>query len=97
MEEKETKEAKETIEVTRKYPCRKCLLREMDKNAYMENLYAYIDRIEEDSKADKAVYEDRLAVCKGCKYLNEGLCGACGCFGELRAVMKNNVCPYEKW
>ena len=32
----------------------------MDKNAYMENLYAYIDRIEEDSKADKAVYEDRL-------------------------------------
>ncbi len=97
MEEKETKEAKETIEVTRKYPCRKCLLREMDKNAYMENLYAYIDRIEEDSKADKAVYEDRLAVCKECKYLNEGLCGACGCFVELRAVMKNNVCPYEKW
>lgn len=44
----------------------------------------YIDRIEEDSKADKAVYEDRLAVCKECKYLNEGLCGACGCFVELR-------------
>lgn len=42
-------------------------MREMDKNAYMENLYAYIDRIEEDSKADKAVYEDRLAVCKECK------------------------------
>ena len=50
----------ETIQVTGKYPCRKCLLREMDKNAYMENLYAYIDRIEGDSKADKAVYEDPL-------------------------------------
>ena len=50
----------EQIRETIKYPCRKCLLREMDKNAYMENLYAYIDRIEEDSKADKAVYEDRL-------------------------------------
>ena len=94
MEEKQTIE---TMDVTRKYSCRKCLLREMDKNAYMENLYAYIDRIEEDSKADKAVYEDRLAVCKECKYLNEGLCGACGCFGELRAVIAVNRCPYEKW
>jgi len=45
-------EEKETIELKQKYPCRKCLLREMDKNAYMENLYAYIDRIEEDSKAE---------------------------------------------
>ena len=53
MEEKQTIE---TMDVTRKYSCRKCLLREMDKNAYMENLYVYIDRIEEDSKADKAVY-----------------------------------------
>ena len=94
MEEKETKES---IEVTRKYPCRKWLLREMDKNAYMENLYAYIDRIDAESKADKAVYEDRLAVCKECDYLKEGLCGACGCFVELRAVIGKNVCPYEKW
>ena len=52
----------EKIRETIKYPCRKCLLREMDKNAYMENLYAYIDRIEGDSKADKAVYEDRLRL-----------------------------------
>mgnify|MGYP000025854612 len=45
----------------------------------------------------EAVYEDRLAVCKECKYLNEGLCGACGCFVELRAVIAVNRCPYEKW
>ena len=83
----EEEQITETIQVTGKYPCRKCLLREMDKNAYMENLYAYIDRIEEDSKADKAE----------CKYLNEGLCGACGCFVELRAVIAVNRCPYEKW
>ena len=61
MEEKQTIE---TMDVTRKYSCRKCLLREMDKNAYMENLYAYIYRIEAEVKADKAVYEDRLDVCK---------------------------------
>lgn len=59
----------EQIRETIKYSCRKCLLREMDKNAYMENLYAYIDRIEEDSKADKAVYEDRLADCRQSSFL----------------------------
>ena len=93
----EEEQITETIQVTGKYPCRKCLLREMDKNAYMENLYAYIDRIEEDSKADKAVYEDRLAVCKECKYLADGMCRACGCFVELRAAIKTNVCSYGKW
>lgn len=87
----------EQIRETIKYPCRKCLLREMDKNAYMENLYAYIDRIEGDSKADKAVYEDRLAVCKECKYLNEGLCGCLWLLCGTAAVIAVNRCPYEKW
>lgn len=84
-------------EVRQKYPCRKCLLREMDKNAYMENLYDYIARLEPEIKADERVYEERLALCKDCNYLNEGMCGACGCFVELRAVIAKNVCPYQKW
>ena len=54
----EEEQITETIQVTGKYPCRKC---------------------------------------KECKYLNEGLCGACGCFVELRAVIAVNRCPYEKW
>ena len=83
--------------ITRKYPCRKCLLREMDQNAYMESLYAYIARLEPGIKADETIYEKRLSVCKSCNYLNEGLCGACGCFVELRAVIAQNVCPYQKW
>ena len=87
----------EVKEVRQKYPCSKCLLREMDQNAYMENLYAYIARLEPEIKADDGVYEKRLAVCKGCNYLNEGMCGACGCFVELRAVIAKNVCPYQKW
>ena len=66
----------EVKEVRQKYPCRKCLLREMDQNAYMESLYAYIARLEPEIKADEAVYEERLGICKGCDYLKEGLCGA---------------------
>ena len=34
----------------------------MDKEAYMENLYDYIQRLEEDIKADQALYEERLSV-----------------------------------
>lgn len=53
-------------EVRQKYPCRKCLLREMDQNAYMESLYAYIARLEPGIKADETIYEKRLSVCKRC-------------------------------
>lgn len=84
-------------ELRQKYPCRKCLLREMDQNAYMESLYSYIARLESGIRADETIYEKRLSVCKSCNYLNEGLCGACGCFVELRAVIAQNVCPYQKW
>ncbi len=77
--------------------CRKCLLREMDKEAYMDNLYDYIRRLDEDIKADQALYEERLSVCKACDYLEAGMCRACGCFVELRAVIRDNVCSYGKW
>lgn len=49
--------------------CLKCLLREMDREAYMDNLYDYIRRLDEDIKADQALYEERLSVCKACDYL----------------------------
>lgn len=77
--------------------CLQCLLREMDQEAYMENLYAYIERLDEDIKTDKALYEERLSVCKTCNYLTEGMCRACGCFVELRAAVKTNSCSYNKW
>ena len=77
--------------------CLQCLLREMDQNAYMENLYDYIAHLDENIKADKALYEERLAVCKGCHYLSDGMCRACGCFVELRAAIATNVCSYGKW
>lgn len=77
--------------------CIKCLLREMDKEAYMDNLYDYIRRLDEEIKADQALYEERLSVCKACDYLEDGMCRACGCFVELRAVMRKNVCSYGKW
>lgn len=85
------------MEIDNKKHCLQCLLREMDQNAYMENLYDYIAHLDEGIKADEALYEERLSVCKGCDYLADGMCRACGCFVELRAAIRNNVCSYNKW
>ena len=76
------------MEAEGKKHCLKCLLREMDKDAYFQNLHDYIAG---------ELYEDRLAVCKQCDMLQEGMCRACGCFVELRAVIRVNGCPYDKW
>lgn len=78
-------------------PCLKCLLRELDERAYMEKLHRYIELLDVDVKAPKGLYEDRLAVCKTCEYLEEGTCQACGCYVELRAAVRKNRCPYKKW
>lgn len=77
--------------------CRKCLTRDMDQKEYFENLHTYIANLEEDVKVSEPLYERRLLVCKSCDLLYDGMCRACGCYVELRAVMKKNGCPYEKW
>lgn len=77
--------------------CTRCLLRDFDKATYMNNLYEQIKNIEEDIRTHKDVYDKRLEECKKCGYLLEGMCRACGCYVELRAAIKDNECPYEKW
>ena len=72
--------------------CRKCLTRDMDQNAYFENLHAYIRDLDEELKV-----EEPLSLCRKCDLQADGMCRACGCYVELRAVMKKNSCPYEKW
>lgn len=77
--------------------CRKCLTKDMDQAAYFENLHNYIENLDEDLKVSPLVYTDRLTVCKECDLLADGMCRACGCFVELRAIMWKNACPYDKW
>lgn len=87
----------ELSETQGKRVCRKCLTRDMDQTAYFENLHTYIDNLDNDLKVSQPLYEQRLAVCKECELLLDGMCRACGCFVELRASMKKNACPYSKW
>ena len=78
--------------------CRKCLTRDMvGKEEYFLSLREYIANLDPDIKADEALYEERLAVCKECDLLLEGMCRICGCYVELRAVVAKNICPRKKW
>lgn len=69
----------------------------MNQQGFFKNLHTYIANLEPDIKADAVLYEQRLSRCKECDYLNEGMCGACGCYVELRAAIDKNICPYDHW
>lgn len=78
--------------------CKRCLTREMaGQEEYFRNLREYIENLEPDIKAAAALYEERLAVCKECDLLLQGMCRTCGCYVELRAAITNNTCPNHKW
>lgn len=77
--------------------CRKCLLQDVDPQAYQQKIRELVERIEPEQRAEEDLYRDRLTVCERCSYLQEGLCGACGCFVELRAATRRQICPYQKW
>ena len=45
--------------------CRRCLTRDMmDKAAYFQNMYDYINNLDESIKTNQPLYEKRLMVCK---------------------------------
>jgi len=69
----------------------------MDEKAYFDNLHTYIKNLDEELKVGEPLYEERLLMCKSCDLLVDGMCRACGCYVELRAVMRKNGCPYDKW
>lgn len=78
--------------------CRRCLTRDMmDKAALFQNMYDYIDNLDESIKTNQPLYEKRLMICKECDLLADGMCRACGCFVEMRAALAKNSCPYDKW
>lgn len=85
------------MEIETKRICRKCLTRDMDKDAYFENLHTYIADLDDEIKVEKPLYEERLSLCKECDLLADGMCRACGCYVELRAAIRKNGCPYGKW
>ncbi|MGN1090089.1 MAG: DUF6171 family protein [Huintestinicola sp.] len=79
------------------HPCRRCLLSEFDKDLFLSSVAECIERIPEEKRTSEEEYSRRLSLCRECDMLNEGMCGECGCFAELRAAKNFMHCPVEKW
>ena len=77
--------------------CKRCLLRDISREDYINNLGKYIDAIAPEDRIDDEGYEGRLNICKECDLLNQGTCNACGCYVEIRAAVKKSGCPKKKW
>lgn len=77
--------------------CRKCFLAELDDKKLLDQVREAIERLDSDMRVSDESYRARLDICRNCDYLNEGTCGACGCYVELRAAAKTGTCPYNKW
>lgn len=83
-----------------KTTCKRCLLfSEVEENPY-ETIKGYIDSLDEVHKIEEEAYEERLSKCNDCDALINGMCKYCGCFVIVRAIKRNQVCPYpnrRKW
>jgi len=45
------------------------------------------------------IYEDRIAICRGCKFYVSllGNCSICKCFMKVKARISNQYCPQKYW
>lgn len=73
--------------------CKKCLLLEAGEKVTYEQILEHIQTIDNKDKADEATVKSRLEKCKKCEYLINGMCRKCGCYVEIRAVLKEKHCP----
>ena len=77
--------------------CKRCLTREMAEQGDFQSLRDYIENMDPDIRTAENIYEKRLAACKECDMLIQGICRKCGCYVELRASVAKNSCPWGKW
>ncbi len=82
------------------HQCKKCLLLEAGETKSFETVRDYISNLDDALKVSSDIYENRLSACKKCDYLISGMCRKCGCYAEVRAILKDKLCPdYDdpKW
>ena len=65
--------------------CKKCLLEDIAEEDFLRNMRQYIRGLDEEIKTESQEYQRRLAFCKECDSLINGMCRICGCFVEYRA------------
>jgi len=76
--------------------CRRCLLSEITGDGLYQIVAEYIHSLPAERKVHAKEYAKRLAVCKDCDHLVNGMCSLCGCFVEARAVKRGMNCAKSK-
>lgn len=82
------------------HSCKKCLLLEAGEKVTYEQITKHIQTIDSSDKADEKTIKLRLEKCRKCDFLISGMCRKCGCYVEIRAVLKEQHCPdfdNRKW
>ena len=64
-----------------------------DEAALARSIRELIDLLPEEKRASAEVTAQRLAVCRACDQLQNGMCVLCGCYVELRAAKRMMKCP----
>ena len=73
--------------------CGRCLLADMPESEYVAYIRDYVASLDSAVRAPVGEYERRLALCRACANLLNGVCRLCGCFVEARAAKAAAVCP----
>ncbi|MGN1420062.1 MAG: DUF6171 family protein [Eubacterium sp.] len=73
--------------------CKRCLLLQSGEADVYETVKDYIDNLEDELKVSVDEYNRRLSFCRKCDFLISGMCLKCGCYVEIRAVLKEKSCP----
>ena len=73
--------------------CVRCLIRELTDEDAQRQILAYQEQIPEHKKTAAPLYEERLSICKDCKWLVMGTCQKCGAYVEARAYAADAHCP----
>ncbi len=73
--------------------CKRCLLSEIDRDGVYKTVREYLASLDDGVKCGAEEYSSRLAVCRACDHLSDGMCSLCGCFVEVRAAKRAQNCP----
>jgi len=73
--------------------CFRCLVDDMGDEELSAVLRDGIASLPDHLRVDDTSYQERLAACRSCEYLTNGLCRFCGCFVEMRALKRTGTCP----
>ena len=69
------------------------LLRDLDQKAALKQVTAYCERLPVQQRAKKELFEERLSICRDCKWLRLGVCQKSGYYVEASAYDKTKHCP----